>query len=246
MRVDLAFVPPARVPPGVTCIVVDVLRATSVHAVLLGRGVRAIWPTVDVEAGSSLRDALLREGGRAGAVLLIGEREALPPPGYDFGNSPVELERATLPAGVIHATSNGTPALLACRDAALTLSAAPLNAAAAVRAAVQAGRDVLVVCSGLYRAPAEDDTLAGGLLVERLVREGARPGFEAESALERYVAARGDFAAALRATEHGRNLVALGFGADVDRCAAIDAYDIVAALHLEGARAVLRPVARAD
>lgn len=244
MRVDLALLPPALVSAEVTCLVVDVLRATSVQAVLFGRGVRALWPAADIEAGRRLRAALVAErpAQPPGGVLLIGEEHALPPTGYDYGNSPLALERAALTAEMVHATTNGTPALLACREAALTLPAAPLNAAAAVRAAIEAGHDVLVVCSGLYGAPAEDDALAGGLLVERLVRAGAQPGIDAASALERYEAVRGDFAAALRATEHGRNLVSLGFGPDVDRCAAVDAYDVAAILHMQGGRAVLRPL----
>ena len=244
MRVDVALIPPARPPLDATCLVVDVLRATSVMAVLFGRGLRAAWLAGSIEEGRAIRAAL---GDRPSGLMLCGEVNALPPAGFDYGNSPLEFERITLPAEAVLATTNGTPALLACAAAPLVLPAAPLNAAAAVRVALEAGRDVLVVCAGQVpstggRVPGQDDTLAAGLLVERLVRAGARAGDEALFALERYEAARGDLGAALRATEHGALITALGFGADVDRCAQADAYDAVASLRIEDGRAVLRPL----
>ena len=241
MRVDLAFTPPPRVSPEVTCLVVDVLRATSVMAVLFGRGLRALWPAASIEEGRALRAALQAEGGHDG-LLLLGEENAVPPAGYDYGNSPIELERVPAPVEVVHATTNGTPALLACQEAALVLPAAPLNAGATVRFAMDAGRDVLIVTAGLYGERAADDTLAGGLLVERLARAGVEPGDAALFALEQYEAASRHFAEVLRETEHGQRLVALGFGDDVDRCAQPDLYEIAAALRIEDGRAVLRPL----
>ncbi|MEX2446789.1 MAG: 2-phosphosulfolactate phosphatase, partial [Dehalococcoidia bacterium] len=191
MRVDVTLLPPEAPPTGRTCLVVDVLRATSVMAVLFGRGVDAVWPAASIEEGRALRDAL-RVGPQAAAgetgLLLCGEHNAIPPEGYDYGNSPLEFERVALAPRVVMATTNGTPALHACAAAALTMPAAPLNASAVVRAAVRAGHDVLVVCAGLRGAAAEDDTVAAGLLVERLVRAGAQPGEDALDALGRYEA----------------------------------------------------------
>ncbi|MFA7249935.1 MAG: 2-phosphosulfolactate phosphatase [Dehalococcoidia bacterium] len=245
MRVDVALAPPARAPIEATCLVVDVLRATSVMAVLFGRGLRLAWLAGSIEEGRAIRAAL---GERPGGVMLCGEVDALPPAGFDHGNSPLEFERLALPAEAVLATTNGTPALLACTGARLVLPAAPLNAAAAVRVALDAGRDVLVVCSGRVaaglRVPGEDDTLAAGLIVERLALAGARPGDEALFALEAYEAAREDLGAALRTTPHGARITALGFGADVDRCARTDVYDAVAVLGVEQGRPVLRPLAR--
>ena len=257
---DVALLPPARPPRDATCLVVDVLRATSVMAVLFGRGLRAAWLAGSIEEGRAVRAALDARPGVPDGVMLCGEVNALPPEGYDYGNSPLEFERLSLgvgplqtalPAEAVLATTNGTPALLACAGAPLVLPAAPLNAAAAVRVAVEAGRDVLVVCAGRLdatgqRVPGEDDTLAAGLLVERLLRAGAlagaRPGDEARYALGAYDAVRDDLAGALRATVHGARITALGFGADVARSAQTDVYEAVATLRFEGGRPVLRPL----
>jgi len=249
MRVDVALVPPASVPPETTCLVVDVLRATSVMAVLFGRGLRAGWLAGSIEEGRAIRAAL---GNRPGGVMLCGEVNALPPEGFDYGNSPLEFEgvaaEGRLPAEAVLATTNGTPALLACVAAPLVLPAAPLNAAAAVRTAVEAAHDVLVVCSGRVtedgaRVEGDDDTLAAGLLVARLVATGAEPGETARYALAQYEAVRDDLGAALRQTFHGSRITAIGFGTDVDRCGTADVYDTVATLRIEEGRAVLRPLA---
>ncbi|MBM4410986.1 MAG: 2-phosphosulfolactate phosphatase [Chloroflexi bacterium] len=239
-HVDVALAPSFAEPAGRTCLVVDVLRATSAIAVLLGRGTRAVYPAATVEEGLALRERLRAQGIEA---ALCGERDALPPPGYDYGNSPgafIALDR--VPEAAVVATTNGTPALLACASAPLTMTAAPLQAAAVVRAAIEAGRDILVVCSGLRREPAEDDTLAAGLFVERLVRLGASPGTEALFALERYEETRDDLAQALARTEHGQRLVGLGFEDDISLCGALDRYGVAGSLSMVGGRAVLRPM----
>ncbi len=150
-----------------------------------------------------------------------------------------------MPAVAVVATTNGTPALLACATAPLAMTAAPLQAAAVVRAAMAADRDVLVVCSGLRREPAEDDTLAAGLFVDRLVRLGAAPGPEALFALERYEAARDDLPAGLARTEHGRRLIDLRFGDDVALCGTLDQYHVAGVLGVEDGRPVLRPASTA-
>jgi 2-phosphosulfolactate phosphatase len=244
MRVEVAFSPPATPPVGRTCLVVDVLRATSVLAVLFGRGAHAVYPVATVEQGRALRERIDTDGGPR--PLLCGEVEAQPPPGYDLGNSPSEFARLEpAPQRAIVATTNGTPALLACAAAPLVAAAAPLNAGAAVRLALEAGRDVLVVCAGHPRGLAEDDVLAAGLIASRLVEAGGEPDAPALEAIARYEGACADLAAALRATHHGETLVRLGFGEDVDFCARTDRYERVAVLGAEGGRAVLRPAEEA-
>ncbi|TAK74974.1 MAG: hypothetical protein EPO16_09775, partial [Dehalococcoidia bacterium] len=74
-HVDVALAPSFAEPAGRTCLVVDVLRATSAIAVLLGRGARAIYPAATVEEGLALRQRLRVDGIEA---VLCGERDALP------------------------------------------------------------------------------------------------------------------------------------------------------------------------
>lgn len=239
MNVDVAFFPPATAPPDRTCIVIDVLRATSVIAVLMHKGFRRIYPTATVEQARQLRAELAGDGTD---VFLLGEVGGLPPEGFDAGNSPTALEQLAINAQIaVQATTNGTPALLACQGAPLVMAAAPLNAAEATRLALEAGHDVLIVCAGLRGGFAEDDTLAAGLFVERLVLAGSHPSETASEALLRYQAARNNFADALRHTEHGRITVNLGFDADIDLCATTDRFTRVAILGQHNGYPVLEP-----
>ena len=238
MRIDVTFLPPEHPPEEQTCLVIDVLRATSCMAVLFGRGMEAIYPAASIEAAQALREEL---GDVAG---LFGEQDALPPDGFDRGNSPSEFARIPLPwREAVMATTNGTPALLACAGAPLVLAAAPLNASAVMEAALAAGRDVLVVCAGRRGEYADDDALAAGLLVQRLVAAGAEPDAGARRALDLLDGAQSGLAGALRATEHGRELVRLGFGHDIDFCAESDRYEVAGALRREAGRYVLQPLA---
>jgi 2-phosphosulfolactate phosphatase len=246
MEVDVAFTPPTAAPLDRTCIVIDVLRATSVIAVLVNKGMRRIYPTATIDEALELRAQLASDGTD---VFLLGERGGLPPEGFDAGNSPTALERLDISAEIaVQATTNGTPALLACEGAPLVMAAAPLNAAAVTGLALAGRRDILIVCAGLRGGFAEDDTLAAGLFVERLMLGnaldgGAQPSEAANDALGRYMAARDNLADALRETEHGRVTVELGFDADIDLCGTADRFTGVAVLGSHDGRPVLEPYA---
>lgn len=241
MRVDVAFLPPDESPERETCLVVDVLRATSCMAVLFGRGMRGIYPAASVDEARALRATLREE--LAADVALFGEQNALPPEGFDRGNSPSEFATIELPwREAVVATTNGTPALLACARVPLVLAAAPLNAAAVTAAAIEAGDDVIVVCAGRRGAYADDDVLAAGMLARRLVAAGASPAPNALHAIAALDSAHGDLAGAMRRSVHGRDLVAIGFGHDIDFCGEPDRFSVAGALQQEGAAYVLRPL----
>lgn len=239
MRVDVSWLPPSEPPEG-TCLVIDVLRATSTIAVLIERGMRSVYPAATIEGARALREQL---GERA---LLCGEREALPPEGFDFGNSPVELARADLSAwdDAVITTSNGTPALLACAGAPLVIAAAPLNAAACVDAAVLEGHDVLIVPAGRRGERAQDDALAAGLFARRLVARGAEPTTRAREAIALLEASGDNLARAFRLTAHGRRLLELGFENDLEACAREDVLAAVPVLTSTELGPALRPLVR--
>ncbi len=117
------------------------------------------------------------KGWRGGnKTLLMGERNALPPPGFDLGNSPLELSPSLLasrPAAVM-ATTNGTRALLKASAAGVPVYAVcARNAEATVRAALETGDRIGILCAGLHGRAALDDTACAGILVEHLVSSGA-------------------------------------------------------------------------
>ena len=111
---------------GIT-VVIDVIRAftTSHHA--FRRGLRCIWPVANAEQAFALRDEHLPD------ALLAGEVDALPIKGFDFGNSPWEIDQADLQdRELILRTTNGVVATLKAQDSKEVLVAGLVNAEATV------------------------------------------------------------------------------------------------------------------
>src|SRR5688500_12993631 len=93
---------------GGVAVVIDVLRATTTLVHALAAGGACVRPCATVEEARELADRL-----PAGKVLLAGERDGRPLPGFDHGNSPREFTAARCAhLAVVMTTSNGTRALL--------------------------------------------------------------------------------------------------------------------------------------
>lgn len=117
-----------------TCIVVDVIRATTTLSVLFERGCRSVLVAPDVAVARAAR-ADLSTGGVN--MFLAGEVEGLPPAGFDYGNSPAEFARQDLrERDGIFATTNGTRAIRACAGSRAILTGALRNASAVTRTAL--------------------------------------------------------------------------------------------------------------
>ncbi len=136
--IDVALTPglldsPAHLT-GTTCIVVDVIRATTTLCVLFERACRSVLVAPDIAAARAARAGLATT--RAD-VLLAGEVEGLPPAGFDYGKSPAEFARHDFEGcDVIFATTNGTRAIRACAGSRAILTGALRNASAVTRTAL--------------------------------------------------------------------------------------------------------------
>src|SRR2546423_12631747 len=85
--------------------------------------------------------------------LLCGERNALPLPGFDYGNSPVQFSQLDLTnRELILTTTNGTRAFYACPLQATRLAGCFYNARAVITYAFQLARqrnsNISLVCAG--------------------------------------------------------------------------------------------------
>jgi 2-phosphosulfolactate phosphatase len=150
-------------------VVIDVFRAFSLAAHAFARGVREIVPVADIDSARELKRLHPQ-------WLLIGERYARPLPGFDSGNSPVDLERFDLRGRtLIHTTHSGTQGLTAARGADEVLTGALVNAGAIVRY-IQSRKPVVVTLVRMGRQAeqrCEEDDLCADLLQQRLA--GERP-----------------------------------------------------------------------
>jgi 2-phosphosulfolactate phosphatase len=235
VRVDVLFGAHALAPgeaAGRVVAVIDVLRASTTIATALANGARSVVPL------ESTDEVVLRSKQfERRDVRLAGERRMLPVPGFDLGNSPGEYTpEAVEGRTILFSTTNGTPALLATQGARDVIVASYVNLKASLaflRAASRGGADVLIVCAGRERHFALEDAACAGRLVRGLTRR--RPDVllndaaQASVMLDRRYGERLDllFADAV----HGRALAEAGFAADLDACAALDAYGVVAVYH---------------
>ena len=155
---------------GTTCVVLDILRATSSMITALANGAEQILPVATIEEALAAKaehpEALLcgeRDGLRITAAQTGGTE-------FDLGNSPREYT-AEMVAGktLITTTTNGTRALGACANAEYTLIDSFLNlTATAEHLRATAPENLVLVCSGTYEDAALEDTLAAGALADAL------------------------------------------------------------------------------
>src|SRR4051812_30224806 len=130
MHIDVVLNPaeiallPGRDLSATTCVVFDVLRATSSMLTALAHGVAEIHPVRTIEEALALKE-------RMPDAVLGGERYGNLIPGFDIGNSPAEYV-ALAGRSIISTTTNGTVALRACEHAARVLVGAVLNLSALV------------------------------------------------------------------------------------------------------------------
>ena len=148
-RVNVFFTPP---PPdrlaGRTAIVIDTLRATTTLLTLIVAGADAVYPTASDADAFALAKTLP-------GTRLCGERDGRRVPGFDFGNSPLELLHAGVAGETfIQSTSNGTRALtIAGPRAAKPTAGARRTLVACLRNRTAAAE------AGLAPADSDDDSV---------------------------------------------------------------------------------------
>jgi 2-phosphosulfolactate phosphatase len=164
MRVEIAdYVEGARAARGVV-VVIDVFRAFTVACYAMAGGAARIIPVAGVEEARALQRG-------HPDWLTIGERHARRLEGFDFGNSPTEIEAADL-AGrtLVHTTHSGTQGLANATQADVVFTGALVNAAAVCRAvlALKPARVTLVRMGHEAQSPCAGDDACAELLAARL------------------------------------------------------------------------------
>jgi 2-phosphosulfolactate phosphatase len=233
VKIDVVYAPNAVTPAdlaGRTVVVVDVLRATTTIAVALANGAKAVLPAASTDEALRLAQNLERD-----AVVLAGERKSMRIPGFALGNSPAEFSaEAVAGKTIVMTTTNGTAALIAATGAREIIAGAAVNFTAVAdraRAALEQHGDLVVLCAGGDKQFALEDAFAAGRLTKALLPDGAHKqvtlndGAVAALELARHYGER--WVRALRASAHGRELLELGFRADLEACATQDSHPVL-------------------
>lgn len=214
----------AQMPADGVCVVIDVLRMTSVAVTAAAMGARAIRILAD-EGEARL------EAAQTGA-LLGGERKGLKLEGFAFGNSPSEYTcEAVAGKEIVLTTSNGARAVEKALGARRVVLCSLMNVSQVARA-IENEEKAVILCAGTQDRFSLDDILCAGALAARL--PGARRDDLTYAAQALYEANRESLGAFLSGAKHVRYLREIGFGQDVELCLAEDAFSCVPELCADG------------
>jgi 2-phosphosulfolactate phosphatase len=230
-RIDLYLTPSEaeRAPlEGRQIVIIDVLRSCTSIAVALSNGAAKVIPVETVEGAARLASTL-----DAKSRLLCGERDGRKVSGFDLGNSPREYGRERVEgATLVFASTNASPLMAGLLEGREQLLLAYVNVGAVAEAARSRGDDVAIVCAGKNKRFALEDSACAGALIRRLTNAAGKVAVNdaAEMASE-YDRAHGHAPEAiLRRSEHGRDLVEMGFEEDLPVCANVDSVPVVPVL----------------
>ena len=147
---------------GCTCVVIDVLRATTTIATALFAGAREVIPCLEIEDARRIAASL-----PTGSYLLGGERGGKKIDNFQLGNSPAEYTAEVVKDKVVvFTTTNGTRALLACRGAEFVLCGAFVNLSPLCEA-IRNRSNIHLVCAGTDGQISREDVLLAGAIVDR-------------------------------------------------------------------------------
>lgn len=143
-------------------IVVDTLRSCTVAPILFQNGLKDLYVCPSIRVAKELA--------RQHKYLLIGEKRGLPPEGFNYGNSPADLQAVTVQGASAVLFSENAPQVLPLLSSADHILLGSLyNAEALIaRAATLAQGRISLVCCGFDGHEDLDDTLSAGYMVARL------------------------------------------------------------------------------
>lgn len=245
MKLDVVFTPSGMTPSevqGRTVFVIDILRATTAMCAALYHGAKAIIPVAATEEALRLAQTI-----GSTDVLLAGEQNCVRIPGFQLGNSPLEMTDSVVRnKTIIVTTTNGTKALLACQGAGAVYPACAGNLTLGgekARETLKRDGDILIVCAGRDGSFSLDDAYcAGRLAVAALGGRKPRRGLnDAALATLDLVRRYGEnWERPLSYSRAGRELIKLGFRDDVLDAGRLDAYPVLPNFHER--RVTLAPV----
>ena len=150
----LHMVEGAKEATGVA-VIIDVFRAFTVEAYLMNNGAEKIIPVGDADIAYNLKK-------ENPDIVLVGERHGKIMPGFDYGNSPSQIESVDFSnKTVVHTTSAGTQGIANAKNADVILTGSLVNAKAIADYILKNNyKDVSLVCMGLEaQSQTEEDNL---------------------------------------------------------------------------------------
>lgn len=169
----LQLIEGARQATGLA-VIIDVFRAFTVEAYLVNNGVQKLIAVGDKQIAYDYKE-------KNKDCILIGERRGIMLDGFNYGNSPSQIEKINFTGKtVVHTTSSGTQGIANAQNANEILTGSLVNAKAiAEYIKMQNPEDVSLVCMGNGgESEAREDTLCAEYIKSLL--EGKNPNLDKE------------------------------------------------------------------
>jgi len=219
-------------------VAIDVLRASTTIAYAMRSGAREVIPVATVEQAMKIVGNLYST-----STMLCGERGGKRIEGFSLGNSPFEYtEEAVRGKALILTTTNGAVALTKAKYARQCFVTSFVNLSATIEALIATDRltseHLIILCSGHEEKFSLEDATCAGMLINRLIsRLGATGHLEAihlsdsaRAALSVFQQYGGDIYKTLLDSDHGHDLLEMGFEADIKAASELDSVPLVPVL----------------
>lgn len=123
---NIKIVNDAKMATGLA-VVIDVFRAFTVEPYLINNGAKKLIPVGDMQIAYDYKK-------KDNNCILIGERNGIILPGFDYGNSPSQIENIDFSGKtIIHTTSCGTQGIVKSINAKEIITGSLVNAKAITR-----------------------------------------------------------------------------------------------------------------
>lgn len=215
---------------GKAVVVIDVLRASTSICASLNSGARGVIPASGPGEAAELWSKLGPEN-----AILAGERGGIKIDNFQLGNSPGEFTEDTVGDKlVILTTTNGSAVFGRTAKARLVYCAAIVNATTVANSLANETGTIVIICSGQEGGFSIEDTLCGGMLIDRLADlTGTTPAMNDAASLARLLFRENQdkLPQTIAQGEHARYLASIGFARDVELSSQVDALPVLPVLN---------------
>ena len=224
MKVDIIFTADEvsqEKTKGKVCVVIDVLRATSVMVTALHNGAEKIFPFKDIKTIQERCENLKN-------IIKCGERNALKIDGFDLGNSPLEFTKEKVFGKDIYmSTTNGTKAVENSLSAEKIIICSFLNVKSVSKKLLEYKKDCVIVCAGTNGKFSLDDTLCAGFIIKEMQKYTEIEMNDILLSVIRISESHEDIKDILKRSTHYERLLSLGFEKDMEHIFSLNKYSIV-------------------
>lgn len=205
---------------GKTCVVIDVLRASSTIVAAIHNGAKEVVPVATIEFAVKVSGGMF-----GGQTLLGGERNTKKIEGFALGNSPFEYSKEIVKGKtIVFYTTNGTKAIAKAKFSENLFVCSFGNISSVAKHLVSLNKDVEIVCAGRNNFFSIEDSICAGKLVSLILE--MVPEIDMNDSVKAVIALYDrygkDIGNMMIESEHGKILMDNGFEKDIEYCSQVD------------------------